>query len=62
MATIGNNHGENCTRIGNVDNNCVAMNSVEVIVWKPKIKGIGNLEQSAGQSGFLGYRSCNVNL
>ena len=38
------------------------MNSVEVIVRKRKIKGIGNLEQSVGQSGFLGYRSCNVNL
>ena len=29
---------------------------------KRKSKGIGNLEQSVGQSGFLGYRSCNVNL
>ena len=54
--------GESCIRIGNVHNNCVVMNSVEVIVRKRKIKGIGNLEQSVGQSGFLGYRSCNVNL
>ena len=54
--------GESCTRIGNVHNNGVVMNSVEVIVRKRKIKGIGNLEQSVGQSGFLGYRSCNVNL